>query len=160
MKYRLLSKHLRSGAAITIIAGSLISCTPLIHNHGYVFSQESLAKIETNKTNMQSVREIMGSPTTISSNNGMVYYYISSVFVNETYKKPREIDRRIAAIYFDQNDVVSDMGFYGLADGNIVAFIERRTSTSGKELSLLAQMFGNLGRFDGGQGGAPSAGGR
>lgn len=153
MKYNPMSKHLRAGAAISVIAASLFACTPVIHNHGYVFSQETLAKIEANKTTLQSVREIMGSPTTISSTNGKAFYYISSVFLSETYKKPKEIDRRVAAIYFDENDIVRDIGYYGLEDGNIVSFIERKTSTSGKELSLLAQIFGNLGRFDGGEAG-------
>ena len=92
----------------------------------------------------------MGSPSTIASVDGASYYYISSRIETNSYKKPEVTDRKIVTVYFDDNDIVSDIGGYGLEDGNIVAFVERITTTRGKELSLLAQLFGNLGRFNSG----------
>ena len=96
------------------------------------------------------VRSIMGSPSTIASVDGAAYYYIASRIETNAYKKPEVTDRKIVVIYFDDNDIVNDIGGYGLEDGNIVAFVERVTATRGKELSLLAQLFGNLGRFNSG----------
>ena len=92
----------------------------------------------------------MGSPSTIASVDGAAYYYIASRIETNAYKKPEVTDRKIVVIYFDDNDIVNDIGGYGLEDGNIVAFVERVTATRGKELSLLAQLFGNLGRFNSG----------
>jgi outer membrane protein assembly factor BamE (lipoprotein component of BamABCDE complex) len=38
--------------------------------------------------------------------------------------------------------------FYGMQDGEIVDLQTRVTPTRGKELTILGQLFGNLGRFN------------
>ena len=147
-----LSKSLRFGAgAITasLVFGQ-ISCAPIVSNVGYVFDEETLNQVTVGSSNKEMVRSIMGSPSTIASVDGAAYYYIASRIETNAYKKPEVTDRKIVVIYFDDNDIVNDIGGYGLEDGNIVAFVERVTATRGKELSLLAQLFGNLGRFNSG----------
>jgi outer membrane protein assembly factor BamE (lipoprotein component of BamABCDE complex) len=147
-----LSKSLRLSAltiATSLTVGQ-ISCAPIVSNVGYVFDEETLNQVTVGSSSKEMVRRIMGSPSTIASVDGASYYYISSRIETNSYKKPEVTDRKIVAVYFDDNDIVSDIGGYGLEDGNIVAFVESITTTRGKELSLLAQLFGNLGRFNSG----------
>jgi outer membrane protein assembly factor BamE (lipoprotein component of BamABCDE complex) len=60
------------------------------------------------------------------------------------------IDQQVVAISFDkQSEKVKDIKRYGLKDGKQVAFVERETPTRGKELTVLEQLFGNFGRFNG-----------
>ena len=151
-----LRKHLGKSlrlVALTLTASLIvgqISCAPIVSNVGYVFDEETLSQVTVGSSSKEMVRSIMGSPSTIASVDGASYYYISSRIETNSYKKPEVTDRKIVAVYFDDNDIVSDIGGYGLEDGNIVAFVERVTTTKGKELSLLAQLFGNLGRFNSG----------
>jgi hypothetical protein len=59
---------------------------------------------------------------------------------------PKEVERQVIAIRFDQNDQVASLGQYGLEDGKIVDINSRTTPTKGRELTMLQQLFGNIGK--------------
>lgn len=139
--------------SIGLLSVSLLACAPVVHNRGYVFNSETLEQVTKGVSTKDMVRSIMGSPSSVASIDGKTYYYIASRFETYTYRTPKETARRIAAIYFDDNDVVQNIAHYGLQDGNIVDFIKRETITRGKELTLLDQLFGNIGRFSSSEGG-------
>ena len=58
-----------------------------------------------------------------------------------------DTDRRIIAVTFDENGLVSDVAEYGLEDGRVVAIADRETPTRGRELTFLEQLLGNVGRL-------------
>jgi outer membrane protein assembly factor BamE (lipoprotein component of BamABCDE complex) len=84
----------------------------------------------------------MGTPSTVATLDGEVFYYISQrserpvAFMNQ-----RITDQRVIAIYFDKNRQVRRLANYGLKDGRIFDFISRTTTTSGQELSYLQPLF-------------------
>jgi len=85
---------------------------------------------------------VMGTPSTVATLNGEVFYYISQranrpvAFMNQ-----RVVDQRVIAIYFDKNRQVIRLANYGLKDGRIFDFISRTTPTSGQEISYLQPLF-------------------
>ena len=52
------------------------------------------------------------------------------------------------AIDFDSAGRVSDVRRYGLDDGREIQPVDRATPTKGREVTLLQQLFGNIGRFN------------
>ena len=58
--------------------------------------------------------------------------------------RPKVIDRKVVAVYFDQQQSVRQVGHYGLKDGKIIDFIKGETPTYGKKLTALEQIFGNI----------------
>ena len=40
--------------------------------------------------------------------------------------------------------------YYGLEEGKIISYVDRTTPTRGRELTVLQQLFGNLGRLGAG----------
>ena len=48
---------------------------------------------------------------------------------------------------FNQNNQVESFANYSLQDGRIVNISSRETLTAGKELTILRQIFGNIGTF-------------
>ena len=133
--------------------GSL-ACAPVIENNrGYVFDESLLPQLKVGTTSQTDITNPYGSPSTVPTLNGGAYYYISSKFITEAYRAPRETERRVLAIFFDEDKKIRDLGFYTLEDGNVVTLVERTTETQGRELSFLQQIFGNLGRFESGEGG-------
>ena len=84
----------------------------------------------------------MGTPSTVATLNGEVFYYISQrserpvAFMNQSV-----VDQRVIAVYFDKNRQVRRLANYGLQDGRIFDFISRTTPTSGQELSYLTPLF-------------------
>ncbi len=52
------------------------------------------------------------------------------------------------AVYFDKNEDVERVAFYGLKDGQVVDFVTRTTPTRGKELTVIQQLFSNVCKFN------------
>ncbi len=65
--------------------------------------------------------------------------------------KPELIERKIVAIVFDSSGVVEDIVTYSENDKKEVDLVARVTPTAGNELSIIQQLFGNVGRFSGNQ---------
>lgn len=146
-------------AACLIVAGAaLAACAPVKEERGYIFDPNDLTKIEAGITSKEQVRTIMGSPSTTSAVDGEAWYYISSKFETVAFYPPQEVDRAVAAVYFEKTDVVQEVAYYGLEDGQIVNFVDRTTPTRGKELTVLGQLFGNLGRYNAPGAGIPDVG--
>lgn len=145
-------KNWLRGAATGLVMSGLLACAPVIDNRGYVFDESLLPQLVVGTTSEADIITIMGSPSTVSTLNGGAYYYISSRFITEAYRAPRETERRVLAIFLDEDKKIRDLGFYTLEDGNIVTIVARTTETQGRELTFLQQIFGNLGRFESGDG--------
>lgn len=156
MRFRQKTKDAALGQAVKrrgpifaagLLTATIMACAPVIDNRGYFFDDRSADNIEKGVTNKEAVRETFGSPSSESVLNNGAYYYIYSRFVTESYRAPEEVDRKVLAIYFDENKTVRDLAVYGLEDGIIVPIVARTTQTQGSELTALQQIFGNVGRF-------------
>lgn len=156
MRFRQKTKDAALGQAVKrrgpifaagLLTATIMACAPVIDNRGYFFDDRSVDNIEKGVTNKEAVRETFGSPSSESVLNNGAYYYIYSRFVTESYRAPEEVDRKVLAIYFDENKTVRDLAVYGLEDGIIVSIVARTTQTQGSELTALQQIFGNVGRF-------------
>ena len=60
-----------------------------------------------------------------------------------------DLDRRIVAVRFDANDVVEDVDTYGVEDGRVIDLATQTTPTQGRQLTVLQQVLGNIGRITG-----------
>ncbi len=137
---------------------ALTGCVPTVDYRGYLPRGDDLQKVQIGMSKSE-VEALLGSPSTTATvkYHGDSFYYISSVVEQEAFFKPEVVDRQIFAIRFDESDRVQSFANYGLEDGRIIDFNTRETPTRGKELSILQELFRNVGRFDpGGQG--PGAG--
>ncbi len=85
---------------------------------------------------------VMGTPSTVATLSGEVFYYISQRAERAVAFMPQKVtDQRVIAIYFDKNRKVIRLANYGLQDGKIFDFISRTTPTSGQEMSYLTPLF-------------------
>lgn len=153
------SIHLRRRAgflaAVALFAMSgpaLQGCVPMVEpvkaNRGYIINETDLKKIKPGQTTLAQVGEYMGSPSTTSTDYGVAWYYITSKTEAYLFYPPDEVERTVIAVYFDKTDVVQEVLYYGLEDGEIIDLQTRKTPTRGKELTVLGQLFGNLGRYN------------
>jgi outer membrane protein assembly factor BamE (lipoprotein component of BamABCDE complex) len=131
----------RAATAIGLVCMLLAACTGEQFQKGYILPQGALEQIPMGASQDQ-VLIVMGTPTTVATLDGEVFYYISQrterpvAFMNQ-----KVIDQRVIAIYFDKNRTVRRIANYGLQDGKIFDFISRTTPTSGQELSYLTPLF-------------------
>jgi outer membrane protein assembly factor BamE (lipoprotein component of BamABCDE complex) len=134
--------RLRAVAAIALMCAALGGClTGEQFQKGYILPPGALEQIPIGASQDQ-VLIVMGTPSTVATLNGEVFYYISQrserpvAFMNQ-----KVVDQRVIAIYFDKNRQVQRLANYGLQDGRIFDFISRTTPTSGQELSYLTPLF-------------------
>jgi len=92
----------------------------------------------------EQVTKTLGSPDTTSSISGDAYYYISTTQKSYAFFKPWEIDRKVVAVYFDEQSTVQNVAQYGLKDGIVVRYAKDETPARGKDLNVLEQIFGNI----------------
>ena len=93
-------------------------------------------------TGVFAVLIVMGTPSTVATLSGEVFYYISQRSERKVaFMNQQVIDQRVIAVYFDKNRTVMRIANYGLQDGKIFDFISRTTPTSGQEMSYLTPLF-------------------
>jgi outer membrane protein assembly factor BamE (lipoprotein component of BamABCDE complex) len=132
---------MRAAAAMALLCVALGGCTGEQFQKGYILPPGALEQIPIGASQDQ-VLIVMGTPSTVATLNGEVFYYISQrserlvAFMNQ-----KVVDQRVIAIYFDRNRQVQRLANYGLQDGKIFDFISRTTPTSGQELSYLTPLF-------------------
>ncbi len=126
-------------AAIFLLTG----CAGQIDRHGHLFTDVDLGQIQPGMSQDQ-VRLTLGTPDTKGTLDGDVFYYISSTRKTLPMGRPKVIDRKVVAVYFDSQQSVRQVGHYGLKDGKIIDFIDAETPTYGKKLTALEQIFGNI----------------
>lgn len=132
------------GLAITVQA-----CTPTVDYRGYLPRQGDMQQLQIGMSKTE-VEALLGSPSTTATVNytGDSYYYISSIVEQRGFLDAKEVDRKVFALRFNQDDQLESFAHYGLEDGRVIDINSRETPTRGKELSILQQVFSNIGRFD------------
>lgn len=134
-------RSMRGIAVIALVCAALGACTGEQFQKGYILPPNALEQIPIGASQDQ-VLIVMGTPSTVATLNGEVFYYISQRSERKVaFMNQQVIDQRVIAVYFDRNRHVQRLANYGLQDGRIFDFISRTTPTSGQELSYLTPLF-------------------
>src|SRR5712692_588276 len=134
-------RGVRAIAAVALVCAALGGCTGEQFQKGYILPQGALEQIPIGASQDQ-VLIVMGTPSTVATLDGEVFYYISQRASRPVmFMETKVVDQRVIAIYFDKNRQVRRLANYGLQDGKIFDFISRTTATSGQELSYLTPLF-------------------
>jgi len=131
----------RFGLAIAL-ALALAGCGGLTQTYqrGYVLPDGALEQIPLGASQEQ-VLVVLGTPSTVATVSGEVFYYISQKTEQTSFLPQKETNRRIVAVYFDRNRKVERLADYSMRDGKIFDAISRTTPSGGEELSYLSYMF-------------------
>ena len=147
--------------ALAALSAALCACTPVRSYHGYVLERTSEdgfqdqdggsdlkpVTAEIGADSKETILAKYGEPSTISTFNGDIWYYISSRERRYAFFEDKTTWRQIVAIHFGPGGLVAQVKDYGLEDGRELALVGRETPTKGKELTLLEQIFGNVGQL-------------
>ncbi len=139
-------KRLVLTLAMVLATGFTAACTPTIDRRGYLPKAGDLQRVSPGMSKTE-VTALLGSPSTTATINftGDSFYYISSKVETQGFLDPKETERSIFAIRFDQIDQVQSFAQYTLEDGQIINVNSRKTPTKGREFTILQQLFGNIG---------------
>jgi outer membrane protein assembly factor BamE (lipoprotein component of BamABCDE complex) len=139
----MVSRVLLTGS-ILAVAG-LAACAPIKDVRGYVPDDEKVATVSLGADTRDSVQEKLGTPSSTATFGDPTWYYISTEQERYAFFKPDVTKRQILAIQFADDGKVNDIRKYGIADGQVIALVDRETPSRGKEMTFLQQLFGNMG---------------
>lgn len=134
--------------ASSLGAVSLGGCSPRVDTRGNLPDPETVLEVQPGMHDRTQVASILGSPSTVATFEDDTWYYISRRTEQIAFFEPEVVDQQVLVVKFDQAGLVSDMQVYGVEHGQIITPVSRTTPTSGRELTVLQQIFGNLGRFN------------
>ncbi len=138
-------------ATILVALLAMAACTAIYQNHGYIPRDEDLAKIVVGESTRDTVARDVGRPSSTGVLTGGAWYYVGSRFRHYGARAPKEIDRQVVAISFNDNGAVENVERFGLEKGEVVAISRRVTESNVKGMGLLRQLLGNIGNFNAGQ---------
>lgn len=129
------------GLAALLVAGCAVGET---FTQGQKITPEMLQQVPIGSSREQ-VLLALGTPTTEGIAGGDVFYYISQTTRRPaTFMQPSVVDRRILAVYLDQEDRVRDIAEYGLRDGKVFDYLNKRTPTGGRDIVFIGQVLEGL----------------
>lgn len=135
------------GAAIGLSGLTLAACGSDVIVRGNMPDPELIAEIQPGADTRDDVIDKLGSPSAVSTFLDRRWYYIGQKQEQFAFLDPTVLERSVLVVSFDNAGTVDDTLMYTLEDGSIVSPVGRTTPTEGKEMTVLQQLFGNLGRF-------------
>jgi outer membrane protein assembly factor BamE (lipoprotein component of BamABCDE complex) len=122
-------------------AATLMACTPVISQRGYVSDPSAEATIKPGTDTKTTVQERLGYASTTAAFNGdNTWYYISSTEKQTAFFTPTVLKRQILAVSFNSDGKVTGLRHYGLQDGHVIAFETRETPARGRETTFLQDL--------------------
>lgn len=134
-----------SAAAVALAAGA--ACAPVQTYNGFRadYNNVDIPLPQVGVDTRDSVRQRFGSPSTTAVFDQTAWYYLSAVQERVAFYAPRITERRVMVVRFD-GETVTAVENFGLERGRIVAYNDEETPTRGRELGVLEQLLGNVGR--------------
>lgn len=140
---------MRGRLGLIMMAGlALSACETTVNTHGFIPDEAALAKLKPGVQNRGQVAEILGSPSSVSNFDDSNWYYISRRTSSLAFFRPTVLEQEVVVVAFDGGGRVAEVQHLTLADGLPITPTSRETPTPGRELGILQQLIGNLGRFN------------
>jgi outer membrane protein assembly factor BamE (lipoprotein component of BamABCDE complex) len=142
---------------------TLVACGTEVDHRGFAPTPGSVEKLDTGTQSREDVIRLIGTPSAVATFNPNVWYYISQQQETFAFFKPAIIEQHVLQLTFNDAGRLTTLKSYDLKDGEDIAMVSRVTPTAGKELTILEQLLGNVGKFSGPKQsdnpGAPTGGG-
>jgi len=126
----------------------LAACAASYQNHGYMPPEEDLQNLVVNVDTRATVDDAIGPPALSGMSGEGDYYYVRSRIRSFGMFRPKEIERQVLAISFNDDDTIANIERFGLEDGQIVPLARRVTDNSVVKTGFLRQLLNNIGALN------------
>ena len=140
---------MRHTALAAVLAAMLAAgCSPTVDVRGNLPDPQDLSQVKVGETTRDEVVKLLGNPSTSGTFEKETWYYIGQRTEQRlTVFNPVIKDQKVVLIRFNGDGTVEELQQFGLKDGKQVDVVDRVTPSRGKDLSILQQLVGNIGRF-------------
>jgi outer membrane protein assembly factor BamE (lipoprotein component of BamABCDE complex) len=143
----------------------LLGCEGIVSQRGFTPTPGSVEKLEVGAQSREDVIRLIGTPSAVATFNPNVWYYISERQEAVAFFKPKVTEQAVMQLSFTEAGRLQAIKKYDQKDAESITMVSRITPTAGKQLTVLEQILGNIGRFAVPKGtsttnpGAPTSGG-
>ena len=142
---------LRFGWLLLASVAALTACSPRIDQRGNLLDPDAVLAVKPGVQTKEQVAQLLGTPSTVATFDVKTWYYISKRTTTTAFFAPDITDQQVLVLKFNDSDVVEKVQLYGMDDAYEIEPVSRTTPTFGQKLTLLQQLFGNIGRFTKGE---------
>jgi outer membrane protein assembly factor BamE (lipoprotein component of BamABCDE complex) len=135
---------------LTLLVAVAVACSPITRNHGYVPTDGDLEDVVVGESTQEDVAQAIGRPSSSGILTGSGWYYVGSKFEYRGGRAPREVERQVVAVSFDDKGVVENVERFGLEKGQTVVLSRRVTDSNIKGIGFLRQLLGSVGNLNAG----------
>lgn len=128
---------------------AILSGCATYDNRGHFLEPEQLDKIQVGITKKEQVAEYLGTPSSVSPFGDKTWFYMSETTQRRAFLSPKVVKSNVTRIEFDDQGKVTVIDSLTEQDKQVIYHVNRSTPTSGYSDSILKQLFGNVGRFNG-----------
>jgi outer membrane protein assembly factor BamE (lipoprotein component of BamABCDE complex) len=128
-------------------AVALAACSARIDQRGNLLDPDAVLAVKPGVQTKDQVAQLLGTPSTVATFSDKTWYYISKRTETTAFFPSDITDQQVLVIKFDAADIVEKVQIYGMDDAYEIEPVSRTTPTYGQKLTILQQLFGNIGRF-------------
>ncbi len=157
---------MRRPLTVALLAASLLTlgaCDSIIDQRGFAPTPGTIEKLEVGSQSREDVVRLIGTPSAVATFNPNTWFYVSQRQETFAFFKPTVTEQKVMQVTFSESGRIAQIKNYDLKDAQDIAMTSRITPSAGKELTVLEQIMGNIGKFSGpkqtGNPGAPTSGG-
>jgi outer membrane protein assembly factor BamE (lipoprotein component of BamABCDE complex) len=125
----------------------LAACSPRIDQRGNLVDPDAVLAVQPGVQTKDQVAQLLGTPSASATFDDKTWYYISKREETTAFFPPDVTDQQVLVVKFDDADLVETVKIYGMNDAYEIEPVDRTTPTYGQRLTILQQLFGNIGRF-------------
>jgi outer membrane protein assembly factor BamE (lipoprotein component of BamABCDE complex) len=134
-------------AATALATAGLSACSPITSYSGFQAIDANPKDVKVGTDTKSTVRAKLGSPSVQSTFDPNVWFYVNQIKERVAFRKPKVTARNVTAIKFNKDtELVETVNNYTLKDGKVIAYNNRETPTRGREMTVLEQLLGSVGR--------------
>jgi outer membrane protein assembly factor BamE (lipoprotein component of BamABCDE complex) len=135
---------------VFVAALALAGCGFPTNERGNLPKADLLAQIKPGVTDKNSVKALLGTPSSVAAFDGDTWYYISKEERQIAFLKPEVLNQQVYAVHFDDKGIVTEVSHKGLDDAQSMTPNPSATPAPGREFTFLEQLIGNFGKFNNG----------
>ena len=113
--------------------------------HGNLPEAQLVSILKVGVDNKQTTSKILGEPTFEGVLGDNSYYYVGTVNSKFSFLKPKLDTQYVLELNFDKQNKLKKIFIYDEDKSIDVAMSSLETKTSGKKLTLIQQIFNNIG---------------
>ena len=148
VKRYIMSIGIRKFFSMFVLASILLcGCVSKNITRGYPEDEAIVTKLKTGVTTREAAVELLGDPSTKSTFNPNVWYYISTQLKSVGFSRAEVVRERVMQLSF-KGDVLQEVTFFDNLTKKQITFHRGQSLTNGDDSGVLKDFFRNFGRFN------------